>query len=410
MFRNSLFLLGMFLSNSYAQTTIYKEDFESGTAPTNWSLAGSSDFGANVWAVNNAYADAFGIAVVTPDQPLNIIGGPQSYYLHMSIAQFAGVVDNAVFDNSTASEANTTTSSINTLGKTNVGFKFWTLCEGFDGADYGQVFYSLDNGLTFTALPTTYHSNANWTEVVISATDVANVFDNQASLVFQFKWTNDGSGQGADPAWSIDEFEVFEENIVINYASTDPISRTSFCSPDTIVLGWTTSYTLNSGNMFQVELSDTLGDFPGTIISTFADTNKFGSSIINIPSGLTPSSLYQVRLVSTDPIITFSVLFDILTISNCSTSTISTSTISQSLNVYPNPFENTLKLNFTSQNNQNAKFEIRDLTGRILKSNEFEVKIGMQEKEIEMNELSSGVYILNVILGKEKFNLKVVKN
>ena len=65
---------------SQAQTILFQDSFESGTA--NWTLNGGS--GSNSWVVNNIYAGGlFGIIVNTPAQPAGIAGNPASNYLHI---------------------------------------------------------------------------------------------------------------------------------------------------------------------------------------------------------------------------------------------------------------------------------------------------------------------------------------
>src|SRR5215207_5381909 len=70
--------------NTFAQTTVFSDDFESGNA--NWILntAGPS-LGLNQWVVNSDYIGTPMLSI--PDvlsQPSSFTGGPNSSYLHIN--------------------------------------------------------------------------------------------------------------------------------------------------------------------------------------------------------------------------------------------------------------------------------------------------------------------------------------
>ena len=54
----------LFSFTSFGQTTLFQDDFESGTS--NWSFNGSGD---NAWTVNNVYTGLSPLIVDTPNQP-----------------------------------------------------------------------------------------------------------------------------------------------------------------------------------------------------------------------------------------------------------------------------------------------------------------------------------------------------
>ena len=72
--------------------------------------------------------------------------------------------------------------------------------------------------------------------------------------------------------------------------------------------------------------------------------------------------------------------------------------------IYPNPSNAILTLSFQNQNlNENIKFEIIDLSGRKVKEGT------IQDKSIVINELSNGVYILNIQFENRKSSKRFVK-
>ncbi len=226
---NYKLLLGLVLTSmnysSIAQTTIYSEDFNagSGTIVLNTSdqgsIAGTS--GTNFWIVNNAYTGGnftiiclgypFGAtAGATPSQPVGITS-PDGGYMHIvSTAGQASGINNAnfqaadgfcVFDENNFSK----TATISTLGYTGVSFSFWWLCAG-GVQSYGELYYSVDGGSSWTKSTSTAQYSGQSTWIQETVTNAA--FDNQASVMFGFKFVNLTTTATSDPAFSIDDIKV----------------------------------------------------------------------------------------------------------------------------------------------------------------------------------------------------------
>lgn len=118
-------LLGSF---SYSQTTLFSDDFESGSGQ--WSL-NSSGSGTNNWVVNNAYLGFAGLIPDTPNQPGGITNSPQSTYMHITNTTVCGglSVCNANYDAGGTSDFYTQiTTSIDASNVTNITLSFWYLC------------------------------------------------------------------------------------------------------------------------------------------------------------------------------------------------------------------------------------------------------------------------------------------
>jgi hypothetical protein len=80
------------------------------------------------------------------------------------------------------------------------------------------------------------------------------------------------------------------------------------------------------------------------------------------------------------------------------------------LNVYPNPFSESLKFEFVSPESVNARIYLYDMTGRLVKTIfEQSVEGGVSyEVEFRPEIIVSGMFIYRVILGEAVYNGKVV--
>lgn len=318
-----LLLLGCTLSAAlgFSQTTLYEEDFET----TNSFTLNTSDLGGastyNTWLVNNVYSGGSGTfsclgfpfsftVANTPSQPAGITGAPSSTYLHIT-AQAA--ISNGITCASyipadgtcvvTESNFSKMTSSFSTLGYSNVTFDFWWMCAGsVDG--FGELYYSVDGGATWTLKQSNMNNVTNWTQTAI--TDAA--WDNQASLLFAFRFVNNTASTAADPSFCVDQLLV-TGTIPSNAITTDAVQPlTSWCegSTTTLQVSFTATGTYNAGNVFTAELSDGSGSFAaptavGTLNSSASGTQVIPAVII---PGTTPvGNGYRIRVVASDPAI-----------------------------------------------------------------------------------------------------------
>jgi len=83
--------------------------------------------------------------------------------------------------------------------------------------------------------------------------------------------------------------------------------------------------------------------------------------------------------------------------------------ISNSLNVFPNPAENILNINFSSNVTQNILLTLSTITGQTVYSQPIESFTGAYSKTIDLTGISKGIYLLKVISEKgNTVNKKVV--
>lgn len=297
--KKTLLLAGLLCSSlSFSQTTLFQDNFESGSG--NWTLNGTT--GNNIWVVNNAYAGFMGLIPDTPDQPVSFTGGPQSNYLHINnttaCSNFGAC--NANFDTGNSSNQSATmTNNISTVGYSSVTLEFWYICAGQVGTSFGIVEYSTDNGTTWIAASSQYNDLSTWTQVSIALP----AFNNQSTLKFRFRWQN-GNG-GNDPAFSVDEVKITAQAGALAIITQAP-SVMAFClnTPMAFTIPFNVTGTPNAGNVYTAYLSDQSGSFAApTAIGTLTSSSNGTLSIsANIPGSTPAGTGYRVRVDASDPV------------------------------------------------------------------------------------------------------------
>ena len=79
-----------------------------------------------------------------------------------------------------------------------------------------------------------------------------------------------------------------------------------------------------------------------------------------------------------------------------------------SLNVFPNPAENLLNVNFSSNTPQNILLTISTITGQTIYKQQIDSFTGAYSKTIDLTDISKGIYLLKVVSEKGTVNKKVV--
>lgn len=272
---------------------------------------------SNTWIINSSYTGGSGTIIClgfpfaftvlnTAAQPAGITNAPASTYMHIaaqeaisqSITCASYLPSDGIcnFDETNFSQMS---APISTVGFTGVSHDFWWMCAGSPTA-YGEVYYSLDTGMTWVLKQSTLNNVASWTQ--LSLTDAA--WDNQPSLMFGYRFVNLNAATASDPPFCIDDI-VVSGNAATNTITTGTnLVPTSWCEGQTITLqvDFTSTGTFNPGNIYTAELSDASGSFASpTAIGTLASTSNSGM-IIAMVLGSTPAgSGYRIRVVSSNP-------------------------------------------------------------------------------------------------------------
>jgi hypothetical protein len=320
-----IFTLIAFLSinifGSQAQTVLFSENFNNGNSGfnINTSSVGGSFGNTNYWVVNPIYSGGnftfdcasfpFPISITdTPDQPAAIVGSPQSNYMHItSLPGLGNGVENCHFiaantacvpDEINFAEMNT---SISTAGQTGVTLDFWYICAGFPGSSFGEIYYSTNDGASWTLVntaPIQYANTPNWTQALVTNP----AFDNQANLRIGFKFETIASFDAAvDPAFGIDDIQIYSSPQGQALVNLDPVNTGPYCPGSTFDLPYTAIGTYNAGNSFNVVMSNASGSFAApTIIGTTLGTTS-GTVTVTIPPGTAPGTGYLFNIAATSP-------------------------------------------------------------------------------------------------------------
>jgi PKD repeat protein len=312
-----LLLLCLLTSNTiWAQSTLFSEDFETGG---NTFTLNTTDLGGtntpNFWVINNAYTGGAGSLMClgfpftytianTPTQTFH--GNTTSNYLHtMSIygqadnifcSSFAAADGLCILNSTNICKTNT---AINTVGFNNVALKFWWNCAGGTNI-YGEVYYSVNGGTTWTLLTTPvsqYKNQTNWVQQTITLP----AFNGVADLRFAFRFVNNQSNSALDPGFSIDDIVVEGTPMSSQTVTTGTVSNLSVCAGQTVQVPYSITGAFTVGNVFTAQLSDASGSFLlptpiGSVTSTSA-----GAITATIPPGTPAGTGYRIRVVASTP-------------------------------------------------------------------------------------------------------------
>lgn len=315
--------------SSYGQT-IFTEDFNGATHTFtlnsvrtiggNTSLPTSDK--SNHFAVDDIYEGGCGYGLGsfcirtipnTPDEDAQISGAPKSKYLHLvgddyatqTPPAFNACINPAGDDRIQPRDRELyyfaeMTNDISTTGKTGVQLTFWWLNKG-SNENYARLYYSTDGGSTWTLAKDNMYGKSTWNKETYPST--TGVFDNLPQLrigfwfvsVSKYNTVNPGALQ---PSLAIDDIIITGTGGSTNPTiTTGVISGSPFCPGTSVSVPFTTTGNFNSGNAFDVYLSDASGNFPGTKIG-----NGLASPIsAMIPGGAAAGTGYRIRVVATNP-------------------------------------------------------------------------------------------------------------
>jgi hypothetical protein len=76
--------------------------------------------------------------------------------------------------------------------------------------------------------------------------------------------------------------------------------------------------------------------------------------------------------------------------------------------LFPNPNNGNFKISFTPETNDEIAIEIIDMNGRNIYSKTFQ-NLGLFDNDLQINNISSGMYFLNIQNGKRKMVRKIIK-
>jgi len=258
-----MFSAALLSASAFSQTSIYTQDFEGGTQPSQWGQTTAATDGG--WK--------FGVAGTVSSQ----------YFTVPAHTQMAGTNDDAC--NCTKDNDLLFTDTIDLTGATGTTLlKFESFYFGatYQGAtEVATVEVSTDGGASYSVLETLV-GNENWEGIVV---DLSNYAGNNIVLGFRY---NDGGGWLY--GWAIDDLEIYQpaaldaeltENTIPNYFDIDdaPLSITG------------TFTNVGGSAVTSIDLSYSIDN--GTAVSdqlTGLNIAPLSNHSFTLPTGWTPSA------------------------------------------------------------------------------------------------------------------------
>jgi hypothetical protein len=458
--------------NVFGQDTLFYENFEtvSNSFLLNTTDVNSTSSGYNHWVINNEYAGGSGnITCIIPTtftvpntnaQPSSITGSPNSYYMHIvsDAAVNSGIncccffAANGLCNNAERYFAGMN-GDMNTMGFDTVTLSFWWLCNGANN-DFGEVYYSIDAGISWTLITTPfqkYNNHSNWVNQVISLP----AFVAQNTLRFGFRFVNQVSTTATDPGFGLDEIVVTKKTNLLLPTANFNASDTSACEGSCINF---TDLTGNGPTSWEWHFPGALPDssvdqnplqicysLPGTYDVTLIASNSNGSDTLTLPNYITinsnpspPNITVSNDTLCSSSAFTYQWYADSVLISGatnqcyypgqignyyvlitdpngCTATSNSVNTgieelnIGDELRIYPNPSNGVFNLVLKNNFIQEGELTITDITGRVI----YKDAINENRKSnftIDLGKKTDAVYFLSLKSAKMVLNKKLLLN
>lgn len=294
-------------STTTAQTTVYSEDFTSGSTWTLNTVTGTEGTYPNMWYIScqedGQTAGQCGTACAIADKSLHV---STSVFGDLGAAYLEG------FGCTTSRRASS--GNISTVGFTGLTLSFDMIGNGGNALDYTELFYSINGGSTWVSLASTLTSmccggiNCTGNEQGLWQNNTYSLpasCEGIANLKIAFVWKNTDDGNATDPSFAVDDILITGTAGATNDITTSNFAQTSWCFGTVIndVIDFTANGTYNAGNVFTAELSDASGSFASpTSIGTLNSTASGNLSInITIPGSTATGMGYRIRVVASNP-------------------------------------------------------------------------------------------------------------
>ncbi len=201
-----------FTVDSFAQSIIWQNDFET---PSEWTLnmpIGQNGIDANSWFISDTEGGvpAGNCGVASNGNKTLHIGCQGNWCFGTGAAYNAG--DGGLgFIDATTNKRALFASNISTLNAQNLSLEFDYVGIGEIADDYGTVVFSIDGGTTWVNLQTITPATTCptgqglWTHVSIALPPVS---ENISNLRLGFDWRNSNNGVGSDPSLAINNLRI----------------------------------------------------------------------------------------------------------------------------------------------------------------------------------------------------------
>src|SRR3989338_6299168 len=388
--KGSLFTLFLFFiaSNSFGQVTIWSENFNNGCASNciastwnGWTIL-DNDGGVTGGAPNDWFVSCAEEGITPPGCGSSCIGDAS---LHIGANPGAGGdmgasynetgATNATFRTAVSPTVNTTTY----LGVITLSFDFIAFGSAGCSDDRLQLRLSTDNGATW---PAGYqycltsvccgacncYSQGQWTTYTLV---LPAIFSNNSNVRLGFNWLNNGNGSGTDPSAAIDDIR-FTTPLPL---SVDLLSFSAEKSSSGTNVSWNVENE-RSFSRYELERSYEGGEFSFTKIHTVNENCEFSySSIISLDESVVNAN-------------TFTLISDYVE-------------------------NDVLQVKLSAKKKSSAKFVLYNIAGKaVVTESDVPIKSGFNQKNLDINKLSNGVYILKIYFENDDkvLSAKVIKS
>lgn len=413
-FSGILFIL--FVLDARAQTTIWSDNFNNGCASNcalntwnGWTVidnvGGTTGGAPNSWFVSCAEE-----GIAPPGCGSSCIGDAS---LHIGANPGAGGDMGASFNETGATNATfrlAVSPTINTTGYSSITLQFDFIAFGSAGCsdDRAQLRLSADGGATW---PAGYqycltsvccgacngYSQGQWTTYTLA---LPAAFDNNSNIRVGYHWLNNGNGSGTDPSVAIDDIRV-----------TSPMTLA------VDLLDFTAEKKDKTGTMINWKVTNER-EFAGYELERSSDGKVF-SKIYTVNGSCIGDDIcnysykdvnqvnivyYRLKMVDVDGEVKYS---DIIAVNDNGINSGNYSLVSSFV------ANDQLQIQINAKRNTTANFALYNTTGKnVLNENDFAIKSGLNQNNMDIGNLASGVYILKIYLENEKkiLTAKVIKN
>ena len=206
---------------------------------------------------------------------------------------------------------------------------------------------------------------------------------------------------------SINDFQKFYTGT--NSSNTLPVNLLDISAHKikiNAIVNWTTAQEINS-NAFEVERAFVIGNWSliGKVKAAGnSNSVKIYQFIDNLSSIQKPASniiYYRLRIIDTDGSFSYSKIVSINWDEEAE----------ENISVFPNPFDENVFIKVASISNQQAKITLRDITGKIISTEHFEINSGLTIRDLHnVVALQHGLYFITIELNGKVQTIKIVKN
>ncbi|MDI1307692.1 MAG: T9SS type A sorting domain-containing protein [bacterium] len=201
----------IFSNMSFAQTTIYSENFSSAH---NWTLnvlTGKNDAIPNAWEVNDSEGG------VTPSGCGISYNGNSTLHVTCTSYLCGSFITGAVYNAQQNTSRRAESPVFSTVGLTNISLKFNFISNGDGLNDNASLLYYDGNG--WQTLVSSLKSNVcasgagQWTEYIAKLPISA---ENNPNVKIGFNWINNNDNVGNDPSFAVDNIIVYSSTLSVS--------------------------------------------------------------------------------------------------------------------------------------------------------------------------------------------------